>query len=121
MLERTKKFSIDGKSFTANFPNIGQIIDMESLKQALTGNRYGAMASSGITSAYEALDIVDTIAFLQICVPEVSRHYDIRNYADLPADKMNKFLEAYRKEIRPWYENVMKELKNITTPENESK
>lgn len=50
MIERQKKFSIGEKTFTAQFPNVGQLIDLESLKQALTNNRYGVMAASGVAS-----------------------------------------------------------------------
>ena len=52
MIQRVKKFNIGEKSFTVSFPNVGQIIDVESLKQALTGGRYGVMASSGVASMY---------------------------------------------------------------------
>ena len=54
-METTKKFKIGQKEFIAKFPNVGQMLDMESLKQALTNNRYGVMAASGIRSMYKAL------------------------------------------------------------------
>ena len=57
-MERTKKFTIGSKSFVAKFPNVGQIIDIDSMKQALSSNRYGNMAASGVVSAYFALDLI---------------------------------------------------------------
>ena len=81
MIERQKKFKIGEHQFIANFPNVGQLIDMESLKQALTNNRYGVMAQSGVASMYDALDMVDAIAFLQVVVPDVARYLNIKNYA----------------------------------------
>lgn len=113
MIERQKKFSIGEKSFTVQFPNVGQLIDLESLKQALTNNRYGVMAASGVASMYYALDMVDAIAFLQVCVPSVAKYYDIKNYTSLAPEDIKDLVEAYQKELKPWFDKVMAELKGI--------
>lgn len=114
-IERQKKFNIGEKQFVAKFPNVGQIIDLESFKQALTNNRYGQMASSGIASMYNALDLVDAIAFFQVVVPEVAKYYDIRNYTLLQVDKIKELLDAYQTQIKPWYDKTMLELRGIST------
>lgn len=113
MIERQKKFSIGEKTFTAQFPNVGQLIDLESLKQALTNNRYGVMAASGVASMYYALDMVDAISFLQVCVPSVAKYYDIKNYTALAPEDIKDLVEAYQKELKPWFDKVMAELKGI--------
>lgn len=121
MIERTKKVTIGEKSFVVNFPNVGQMIDIESMKQSLTGNRYGSMASSGIASMYMALDVVDTISFLTICVPDIAKYYNIQDYTTLPADKMNQYVKLYKDEILPWYNKILMELRGITDDsENEN-
>lgn len=112
-IERFKKFKIGEKEFTATFPNVGQIIDLESFKQALTSNRYGQMAASGISSMYNALDLVDAIAFFQIVVPEVGKYFGIKNYTVLQLDKISALIKAYQEQIRPWYDKTMNELKGI--------
>ena len=114
MIERVKKFKIGKREFTVEFPNIGQIIDLESLKQGLSSNRYGVMAASGVTTAYYALDLIDTICFYQIVCPEVGKYYDIQNYTSLSIDKINDLKDAYFKQIKPWYDRVMKELKEAS-------
>ena len=95
MIERQKRFKIGEHQFIANFPNVGQLIDMESLKQALTNNRYGVMAQSGVASMYDALDMVDAIAFLQVVVPDVARYLNIKSYAALPPERMRQFVDAF--------------------------
>lgn len=114
-LQRQKKFTIGEKAFIANFPNIGKIIDLESLKQALTGNRYGQMAVSGVASMYYALDLVDAISFYQIVVPEVAKYYDIRNFGSLSVDKSKALVDAYQQQIKPWFDETLNELKGIAT------
>lgn len=113
-MEKVKKFTIGGKQFTAKFPNVGQIIDLDSMKQALSGNRYGSMAASGLASAYYALDLIDAIAFYQIVCPEVGRYYDIQNYAELELEQTNELLDAYKTQIQPWYLETMNEIRNAS-------
>ena len=117
MIEREKKFKIGEKTFIVKFPNVGQIIDMESLKQALTNNRYGQMASSGVVSMYNALDFVDTIAFFQVCVPDARKYFNIQDYTALSPATMDDFLDAYRNEIKPWYDKTMAEFRNVKKEE----
>lgn len=121
MIERTHAFNIGEKKFVVNFPNVGQILDMESLKQALTDNRYGAMVVSGIASMYHALDLVDTIVFFQVCIPSIAKYYNIQNYTSLSLDKIQDLVKVYKEEIKPWYEKVMSDLKEVVKNENESR
>lgn len=113
MIERQKKFSIGDKTFVCQFPNVGQLIDLESLKQALTNNRYGSMAASGVASMYYILDLVDAVAFFQVCVPSVAKYYDIKNYTSLDPEKVKDLVEAYQNELKPWFDKVMSELRGV--------
>lgn len=112
-MERVKTFTIGKKHFSVTFPNVGQIIDMESLKQGLSSNRYGQMAASGIASNYYALDLIDMIAFYKILCPEVTRAYNIENYADLEMEVANELLEPFKKELQPWYISTLNEIQNV--------
>ena len=112
-MEKVKKFTIGKKQFTVKFPNVGQIIDLDAMKQALSGNRYGSMAASGLASAYYALDLIDAISFYQIVCPEVGRYYDIRNYAELELEQVNELMTAWKEQIQPWYVETMDEIRGI--------
>ena len=112
-MERVKTFSIGKKHFDVTFPNVGQIIDMESLKQGLSSNRYGQMAASGIASNYYALDLIDMIAFYKVLCPEVTKYFNIENYADLDMQKANELLDPFKKELQPWYIKTMQEIQGI--------
>lgn len=118
MIERECSFNVGEKKFTAKFPNVGQLIDLESLKQALTSNRYGVMASSGVSSMYYVLDMVDAIAFYQVCAPSVGKYYNIQNYASLEPEKLQDLMDAYFKDIKPWFDKSMTELKKIGSNDN---
>lgn len=113
-IQREIQFKIGERNFFAKFPNVGQIIDMESLKQALTNNRYGTMSASGIKSMYMALDLVDAIAFYQVCVPAVSKYFDIKNYANLELDQIKDLVDAYLNQIKPWYDELLAQLYKLS-------
>lgn len=110
VIQREIKFNIGKKTFNVKYPNVGQIIDMESLKQALTGNRYGIMAGSGLKSTYMILDLVDAIVFYQICVPSVGKYLNVENYANLQLDETTELVDAFQKQIKPWFEKLTSQL-----------
>ena len=112
MIERSKKFTIGMKSFVVEFPNVGQILDIESMEQALTNNRYGIMAKSDIKSMYYALDVVDAVSFLTVVAPEVGKYFNVGNYLSLSPEKVQEFVDVYQKDIYPWYAQTLEELKN---------
>lgn len=113
MIERKKKFTIGKKNFVVEFPNVGQLIDLESLRCALSGNRYGSMIASGVVSMYNALDLIDAISFYQICAPEVGKYYNIENYTAMQMDEIAELIKAWRTEIQPWYNGVLNEIKAV--------
>ena len=112
-MERVKEFKIGEKKFTAKFPNVGQIIDLESMKQALSGGRYGAMVASGLSTAYYGLDLIDAIAFYQVVTPEVGKYYDIKSYAELDLAAAQDLIRAYKEQIQPWYVETMNEIRGV--------
>ena len=112
-MERVKEFKIGEKKFTDKFPNVGQIIDLESMKQALSGGRYGAMVASGLSTAYYGLDLIDAIAFYQVVTPEVGKYYDIKSYAELDLAAAQDLIRAYKEQIQPWYVETMNEIRGV--------
>lgn len=112
-MDRIKKFTIGKKEFTAKFPNVGQIIDIDSMKQALSSNRYGSMVASGLASAYYALDLIDAITFYQVVVPEVGKYFNIMNYTELDLAESQELIKAFKEQIQPWYVETMNEIRGI--------
>ena len=113
MIEREKKITIGDKTFVVAFPNVGQIITLEATKQALTDNRYGQMAASGVASMYYALDLVDTISFFQVCGAEVLKYYGIRNAASVSPEKLEQFVQVYAEQVKPWFDKIFAELRGL--------
>lgn len=108
------------QQFTVNFPNIGQIIEIESLKQGLTSNRYGNMAASGIGTMFVALDLVDTIAFMQVMLPNMKATQGIANYAVADITQLRALVDAYKKDIEPWYVENLNGIKSIAKTDGQN-
>ena len=76
------------------------------------------MAASGIASMYDALDMVDAIAFYTIVVPEEAKYYNIENFSTTQVDNVSELIKVYLQDIKPWFNDTMKELKNVSKDSN---
>lgn len=119
MIEREITFSYNDKKFQVKFPNVGQLIDIESLKNALTGGKYGSFAASGVKSMYFILDIVDTIAFLTVMCPKlknfITEEEDGIDYTQMKPETVKTLVTVYKEQILPWYSNIMGQLYSSAT------
>jgi len=111
-MQKEMKFDLGGKSYTVKFPNVGKIIDMESLKQAMTANKYGSMSASGVQSMYYALDLVDAIVFFKVNMPKLVKDFEVEDLTQSDASEVGELVEVYKKQIFPWYTEIMKNLYN---------
>lgn len=114
MIEREVVINYNGKKFTVKFPNVGQIMDIESLKVALTGGKYGTFAASGIKSMYFVLDMVDAISFFSVMCPRLKNFITEEDtdvdYTQMNPQSIKPLIDIYKKEVMPWYNKIMSEL-----------
>lgn len=119
MIEREIIISYNDKKFQVKFPNVGQLIDIESLKNALTGGKYGSFAASGVKSMYFVLDIVDTIAFLTVMCPKlknfITEEEDGIDYTQMKPETVKTLVTVYKEQILPWYSKIMGQLYSSAT------
>ena len=120
-LERKKTFSFSGEKITVDFPNVGQMIDMESLKQSLTGNKYGAMSASGVKSMFYALDMVDALAFFEVMYPKIKKILGVKSFTEMNPEDMKPVVKAYKEHIAPWYDKLLQDLYSIEENVGEAK
>ena len=58
-----KLVKIDGNDYIINFPNVGQMIEIEQLKLAYTNGRYIEFAMSNLVNHIFILDFVDAVSY----------------------------------------------------------
>jgi len=110
MIEREHAIEFKGVKIIVKFPNVGQLIDIEAAKQALTNNKYGSMASSGVKSMIYALDIVDAIVFVQIMCPQIKALMNTTEYTSMSPEDTEELVMVYKTQIMPWYQKVLDQL-----------
>ena len=110
MIEREKMIEVKGSKLRVKFPNVGQLIDMESLKVAISSGRYGQMALAGIKSMTVALDFIDAMVFFSILCPQVKNLYGVKELTSLDPSEGKELVEIYLRDIRPWYSKIESEL-----------
>jgi hypothetical protein len=111
MLSRSVKVTIGENSYDVNFPNNGQLIDIEGKKAALTNGLYAQIAAMNNSMSNRALDMVDCLAYFVTLIPDLSKNLQgIKNVLELTPEQSKPLLRAYKKEFLPWFEGWMKEL-----------
>ena len=114
MIEREIAITYNDKKFIVKFPNVGQLMDIESLKMALTGGKYGTFAASGIKSMYFVLDMVDAISFFSVMCPRLKNFITQEDvdvdYTQMQPESVKPLVDIYKKEVMPWYNKIMTNL-----------
>jgi hypothetical protein len=96
-----KQNNIENK-YVVNFPNVGQVIDIETRKSLYSQNQYGKMAQAGIVTQGMALDMIDMIATFGILIPQLEKDMRVK-FTELNAIDAKGLMSAYKKQFLPWY------------------
>lgn len=114
--QTSKVITLFGNDYIVKFPNVGQLMDIESLKMALTNNNYSEWAFSGLKIHIFQLDVADAIAYLSVLIPELKNDLGLKNWRELDALRSKKLVEEYKRTFIPWFKPLLDEL---TLPEDE--
>lgn len=112
-MEKSIKINILGIDYTIKFPNVGQLLDIESLKSALTNGTYGDLVRMNTITANEILDIADSIATFSVLVPEIKNTLKVKSYTEIDAITARKIVKSYKEQYFPWYNEINKELRAL--------
>lgn len=105
--------SFRGTKYPVRFPNVGEMLDIESLKTAYSGGRYGVMVASGVRSMNLALDMIDAMAFIEVKLPQIKAAINLpkgKTLMEMGVRQANELVMWYKAEIAPWYNQIMNEL-----------
>lgn len=96
-----------GRDFAMNFPNVRQFLQIESLKQGLSGGQYKNMGYT--VSSNHALDMVDIEAVLTVLVPDFIKVLPV-SFGELGIKDFNEIREMYREQVIPWWNEIEESL-----------
>ena len=109
-LVKSVKVNLNGKDYIVGFPNVGQQMEIESLKMSLTNNNYPDMARSGLRIHQYNLDLVDGLAYFSILIPSFRKEMKLESIMDMDAFVGKSMVQAFRKQFQPWYKAFVEEL-----------
>jgi len=112
-MEMSTKIIYNEKTYVVKYPNVGQLLEIESIKQSLSSNNYTMMALSNVKSMSFALDIIDSVAYFSTLIPDLKADLNVKNFMDLDQITAKRLTIAYRKYFLPWYGVLEKELMDL--------
>ena len=101
------------KHYTLKYPTVGQILEIESLKQSLSAGRYGLLVVSNVKSMELALDLIDAIAYFSVLIPDLKKEIAVDSFMDLDAMTAKRLSISYKKYFRKWYSELEKEMNDL--------
>jgi len=116
MVKRTI-VEICGNEYDVQFPNVGQLQDIESFKIAFTGGRYVDMALGGLRTQMYALDLADAIAYLSVLVPELKHDLKVKNWRELDPFVAKQVISDFKNNFLKWYKPIVDDLYNFDLSE----
>jgi hypothetical protein len=118
-MEKQIKLKVLGKDCIVKYPNVGQVLEIESLKSALTNGTYGDLVRMNTRSSNQALDIADTIATFTVLIPEFRETLNVKSYTELDPFDAKKLVVVYKNKFFPWYNEINKELQSFGEDDEE--
>lgn len=112
MVTQQKLITFRNGSYTANWPKIGQMMEIEGFKLAITNNRYADMYLSGMKMNAFLLDVADTAAHFSVLLPDLGKDLKITNWREVDSDLMKELVTVYKEQFHPWYKELYDKLVN---------
>jgi hypothetical protein len=102
------KFEVKGNTYTIKVPTPGDMIDVERIKQALSGGYYDNMMRTSTISAQESLLVIDIQAHFSVLCPSLMTDLKAEDVRKLTAEDYRELKNAYTKQFIPWWNNWLK-------------
>lgn len=109
MKNREIDLTIFGNTYIAKFPNVGQFIDIQTIKAKLTEDKYETFKLLSRDGLFATI-FCDTIATFNVIIPQLQEDLNKSGLLDLDLDKMIELSMIYKDHYLPFYEKVMGEI-----------
>lgn len=102
MPSRSLTFKIEDNDYKSSYPNNGELMQIQSLKHSLSGDKYNEWVQGVTTADQQARFTADMIAFFMVCCPQLKADMKVDAFSSLDAVTNKKLLTVYMKIIFPW-------------------
>lgn len=112
-IQTSIEIKIGDKNYTINYPTVGQTIDIENLKLALSGGLYGQLLNSNHATGVELLNLIDGVAYFSVLAPSFKTDFTADKFTEMDIFKQKKIVLAFVKKFWPWFRKINDELNKI--------
>ena len=109
-MNKSITFLLFGENRTIDYPNVGQLLEIESKKMMLSNGTYSELNKTNTTSSKYILDLVDAMAHFTVLIPKLSKNLQVDTVYDLGGIESKEVVKAYNEHFRPWYDPFAEEL-----------
>ena len=109
--------TILGKDYTIEYPNVGQVYQMEAVKQLLGKGYYNSILAAPTRLAQAAADAIEIEALFSVLSPKLLDDLKVKSFGDLGLDDFRIIQEEYKTVVYPW----LVEIGKLLTPDNSEK
>jgi hypothetical protein len=97
MIQTSTTVKIDGIGYTVPYPNVGQQLEIENLKNVLTKGKYAEIASTGSKTGVQLLDLIDAVSYFSVLIPDMKKRLEKLTLADIDPVLQRKLSKAFLK------------------------
>lgn len=115
------KVRIDGIEYLLGYPNVGQQLEIESLKNILSAGNYADYARSGNKTALQLLDLIDAVSYFYVLIPELKEKIDIKSFANIDPLFQKKLSKAFVKYYNEFIVKIDDEINKVLNNEDDDK
>jgi len=104
-----------GDAYVVNFPNVGQLMEIDSMKIAISNNQYAEMVRSNLVSMENTLNLIDTVSTFATLIPELKSQpeFNKKSYLELDPFLAARLVKVYSEQFYPWYSVILKEFYDL--------
>jgi len=130
MYQTKTKVKIDKEVYEIGYPNVGQQLDIEAMKELLSNNKYAQLASTGSKTATQLLDYIDAVSNFIVLIPAIKEKMtdkdgkiNIKAFVETDPNFQKRLSKAYLKYytefVIPLEKEINKELDLEDSEESE--
>ncbi|MBV7533756.1 hypothetical protein [Chitinophaga sp. sic0106] len=101
---RSVSVRIGNNDYTINYPNTGQLIDIDVLKAQFSGGNYEKLKYSYDAGFLRSAVTIDAVATFNVLLPQLKDDLTVKSLFALDRDKMEMVLNEYISKVVPWFE-----------------
>lgn len=93
--------------YKLSIPNVGQFIDIQTMKVRLAGESYDGLFSEYESDKAYAKLLVDLISCYSVLIPAFKDDLNVESISQLDMIAARDLTHSYMKEFMPWYRSIL--------------